>query len=197
VTAWTLGIPDGEFFQRKPERGLLTKAEVRVVALSKLAIRPDSTVWDIGGGAGSVTIEAALMATKGAVYVVEKNAEDCENIRENIAKFGTKNVTLVEGNAPDGLDAWVDPDAVFIGGSGGRMNDILDVSAKRLRPGGRIVIDVATIENLGEAVSGLKARGFEADVTMVSISRSKPILNLTRFDALNPVFIVTSRGGTS
>ncbi len=193
MKTWTLGIPDAEFFQRKPERGLLTKAEVRVVALSKLAIRPDSTVWDIGGGAGSVTIEAALLAPQGPVYVIEKNNEDCENIRENIGKFGTKNVTLVEGNAPDGVEAWADPDAVFVGGSGGRMSEILDVSANRLRPGGRIVIDVATIENLGEAVSGLKARGFETDVTMVSISRSKPILNLTRFDALNPVFIVTGR----
>lgn len=188
---WTLGIPDGEFFQRKPERGLLTKAEVRVIALSKLCIRPDSTVWDIGGGAGSVTVEAALLALQGRVYVIEKNAEDCENIRQNIAKFGAKQVTLVEGNAPDGLDAWPDPDSVFIGGTGGRMSDIVHLSAHKLRAGGRLVVDAATIENLNEAMTCLKHEGLEVEATMVSIARSKPILNLTRFDALNPVFVVT------
>lgn len=189
---WTLGIPDAEFHQRKPESGLLTKAEVRVVALSKLRIRPDSTVWDIGGGAGSVTIEAALLARQGSVHVIEKNAPDAENIRQNIAKFNTTNVTLLEGNAPDGLEAWPDPDAVFIGGSGGRMKQILDLACARLRPDGRVVVDVATIENLSEAGHGLKACGFQTDLTMVSIARSKPIVGLTRFDALNPVFIVTA-----
>lgn len=188
---WTLGIPDSEFFQRKPERGLLTKAEVRVIALSKMCIRPDGTVWDIGGGAGSVTIEAALLAPQGQVYVIEKNAEDCENIRQNIAKFGTKHVTLVEGHAPDGLDSWPDPDAVFVGGTGGRMDAIVSLACKRLKPGGRVVVDAATIENLGEADRALKACGFETELTLVSVARSKPILNLTRFDALNPVFVVT------
>lgn len=188
---WTLGIPDSEFFQRKPERGLLTRSEVRVIALSKMRIRPDSTVWDIGGGAGSVTIEAALLAPRGQVFVIEKNAEDCENIQQNIVKFGTKHVTLVEGNAPDGLGAWPDPDAVFVGGTGGRMAEIVETSARRLRSGGRMVVDVATIENLGEANDALKTNGFETELTLVSISRSKPILNLTRFDALNPVFVVT------
>ena len=188
---WTLGIPDDEFFQRRPERGLLTKAEVRVVALSKLRIRPDSTVWDIGGGAGSVSIEVALMAPRGRIYVIEKNGEDCENIRQNIAKFETKQVTLVEGNAPDGLEMWPDPDAVFVGGSGGRMDRILAIASDRLRPDGRVVVDVATIENLSESDRSLKALGFTTAITMVSIGRSKPILDLTRFEALNPVFIVT------
>lgn len=188
---WTLGIPDSEFFQRRPERGLLTKAEVRVIALSKLCIRPDSTVWDIGGGAGSVTIEAALLAPKGRVYVIEKNAEDCENIRQNIAKFGTNHVTLVEANAPDGLEAWPDPDAVFVGGTGGRMDQIVALACNRLEPGGKVVVDVATIENLGEADKALKANSFATDITLVSIARSKGIVGLTRFDALNPVFVVT------
>lgn len=191
ATFWTLGIPDEEFFQRRPERGLLTKAEVRVIALSKLRLRPDSVVWDIGGGAGSVTIEAALLAHKGAVYVVERNDDDCENIRQNIQKFRTSNVTLLQGNAPDGLEAWPDPDAVFVGGSGGRMAEILAVSCQRLRQDGRIVVDVATIENLAEATSGLKANGFATATTLVSVARSKDLVGLTRFDAMNPVFIIT------
>ena len=188
---WSLGIPDEEFYQRRPERGLLTKSEVRVIALSKLRLRPDSVVWDIGGGAGSVTIEAALLTPKGAVYVVERNDEDCENIRENIKKFGTGNVTLLQGNAPEGLDAWPNPDAVFVGGSGGRMGEIVAESCRRLQPEGRIVVDVATIENLSEAHEQVKAQGFETELTLVSVARSKKIVGLTRFDALNPVFIIT------
>ncbi len=188
---WTLGIPDEEFYQRRPERGLLTKSEVRVIALSKLRLRPDSVVWDIGGGAGSVTIEAALLAPKGAVYVVERNDEDCENIRENIKKFGTGNVTLLQSNAPEGLDAWPNPDAVFVGGSGGRMGEIVAESCRRLHAEGRIVVDVATIENLSEAHEQVKAQGFETELTLVSVARSKKLVGLTRFDALNPVFIIT------
>ena len=164
---------------------------MRVIALSKLRLRPDSVVWDIGGGAGSVTIEAALLAPKGAVYVVERNDEDCENIRENIKKFGTGNVTLLQGNAPEGLDAWPNPDAVFVGGSGGRMGEIVAESCRRLQPEGRIVVDVATIENLSEAHEQVKAQGFETELTLVSVARSKKIVGLTRFDALNPVFIIT------
>ena len=188
---WHLGIPDDEFFQRKPERGLLTKSEIRVVALSKLRLQPDSVFWDIGGGSGSVTIEGALLASKGATYVIEKDAEDCDNIRLNIQKFGTSNVTLVHGNAPEGIDAWADPDAIFIGGSGGRLTDILSLSAQRLRPNGRIVVDAATIETMTEANNELKAHNMSTEITMVSISRSKDIVGLTRFEALNPVFIIT------
>src|SRR5687768_3789272 len=84
---WTLGIPDDEFFQRKPLAGLITKSEVRVVALSKLGIRPDSVVWDIGAGSGSVGIEAAMLAPHGRVFAIEKNTEDSEIIQKNIFKF--------------------------------------------------------------------------------------------------------------
>lgn len=188
---WALGIPDQEFFQRTPERGLLTKAEIRVIALSKLRLRRDSIVWDIGGGSGSVSIEAALLAPSGVVWVIEKNAEDCANIRQNIQKFDTANVKLVHGAAPGGLAGWPAPDAVFVGGSGGHMAEIIAFCCQKLRPEGRIVIDVATLENLGEAAHSLKANGFAADIVLVSVARSKDIIGLTRFDALNPVFIVT------
>lgn len=189
---WPLGIPDAEFHQRTPLKGLITKAEVRVIALSKMRLREDSVAWDIGAGSGSVSIEAALLARRGAVYAIEKNAEDAENVRRNIQKFGVANVHLTVGTAPDGLDAWPDPDAVFVGGTAGRMEAIVRVACRRLRPGGRIVVDCATVENLAEAMSSLKALDMEIDATLVNIARSKDIIGLTRFEALNPVFIVTA-----
>ena len=187
---WTIGIPDEEFFQRRPLQGLITKAEVRVIALSKLRIRPDSVVWDIGAGSGAVSIEAALLAPKGHVYAIERNEEDLGNVLRNIQKFGVTNVTAALGTAPEKVEDFAEPDSVFVGGTGGRMTSILQMVARRLRPGGRVVVDAATIENLHEAVSDLKALGFTTEVTLVSISRSKEIVNLTRFEALNPVFVI-------
>ncbi len=191
TTQWTIGIPDKEFYQRKPLQGLITKAEVRVISLSKMSIRPDSVVWDIGAGSGSVSIEAALIAKNGSVHAIEKNLEDCENVRQNIQKFGATNVELIHGVAPENLEAFPDPDAVFIGGSGGKMSEIISISASRLRNGGRIVVDAATIENLAEALAGLKDNRLCTAVTMVSIGRSKDIIGLTRFEALNPVFVLS------
>jgi precorrin-6Y C5,15-methyltransferase (decarboxylating) len=84
-----------------------------------------------------------------------------------------------------------DPDAIFIGGTAGEMQEILKVCRERLKPRGRLVVNLVTLENLGEAVQVLKKIGFKHEVTLVQISRSKPILDLTRFDALNPVFVVS------
>lgn len=190
---WTFGIPDDEFHQRKPLRGLITKSEVRVIALSKMRIRPDSIVWDIGAGSGSISIEAALIAGEGSVHAIEKNLEDCEIAQKNIQKFGTANVQLLHGTAPDFLESFPDPDAVFVGGSAGKMSEIIDIACRRLRPGGRIVVDAATIENLSEAAACLKNNGLLVDITMVSVSRSKDIIGLTRFEAMNPVFVITGR----
>lgn len=190
---WTLGIPDEEFYQRKPLKGLITKSEVRVIALAKMRLKEDSIAWDIGAGAGSVSVEAALIAKKGQVYAIEKSAEDVAIVKKNIAKFGVGNVWVAHGLAPEGLDRWPDPDAVFVGGSGGRMEAILDAACRRLRPQGRIVVDAATWENLSEAVRVLRGKGWATEITMVSVARSKEVVGLTRWEALNPVFIVASQ----
>jgi precorrin-6Y C5,15-methyltransferase (decarboxylating) len=176
---WTFGIPEEAFYQRQPLKGLITKTEVRVLSLARMRLRPGTTVWDIGAGSGSVSIEAALLGAK--VWAVEKNKEDCEIIRRNIEKFRTPQVIVVHGIAPVALADLPDPDAVFIGGSGGEMGDIIRLCRERLSPGGRLVANVATLENLGQVPA--------QDVTLVQISRTRPILDLHRFEALNPVFI--------
>ena len=191
---WPLGIEDDEFIQRKPDKGLITKKEVRTLSISALQLKRDSVVWDIGTCTGSVAIEAAKIATEGQIFAVEKNEADLENCRENLSKF-LVDAHTVHGKAPEGLNEFADPDAVFIGGTAGGMETILDVCCSRLNSGGRIVLNAVTIENLAEAMKAFKERGFETAVTLAQISRSKPILHLTRFDALNPIYIITARRG--
>ncbi len=188
-----LGIPDEEFCYRRPKRGLITKLEVRAVSLAKMCLVADSVVWDIGAGSGAVSIEASFLARNGRIFAIEKNTEDVAIIRKNLQRFGVSNVEVIQTLAPDGLDDLPNPTAVFIGGSGGRMEGILDIACHKLKTGGRIVINAATLESLNTAVDGLRARGFTAEVTLVNIARSQDIANLTRLEALNPVFVVTGK----
>lgn len=192
VTRWPLGIPDEEFAQRKPDKGLLTKKEIRVLTIGQMDLHKDSIVWDIGTCTGSVAIEAAKIATEGAVYAIEKNAADLENARENFRKFRT-DITAVLGKAPEGLGDFPDPDAVFIGGTAGNIAGIFDECCSRLKDDGTIVMNVVTIENLYEAQQALKERGFQVDITLAQVARSKPILHLTRMEGLNPVYIITAK----
>lgn len=190
--SFTLGVPDDRFEQRKPKRGLITKLEIRVVSLAKLALQPGGVVWDIGTATGSVAIEAArLVGQTGRVFAIEKNEEDVAIARRNVARFEVQNVTVVHGKAPAGLEEWPDPDAIFIGGSSGSMAGLIELAVERLRPGGRVVANVATIENLQECVTALKGCGWHADINLMQVARSKPILNLTRFESFDPVYIVT------
>lgn len=189
---WGIGIDDDQFTQRKPDKGLITKKEVRVLSLAELNLRPDSIVWDIGTATGSVAIEAARIARLGQVYAVEKNEPDLENAHANAKKFRT-DITIVHAKAPQGLEQFPDPDAVFIGGSGGELPELVRLCRERLRPQGRLVLNAVTIENLYEAMQVMKEAGFDTSVTMVQISRSKPILHLTRLEGLNPVYVVTGK----
>jgi precorrin-6Y C5,15-methyltransferase (decarboxylating) len=164
---------------------------VRVVSISKLALRDDSIVWDVGAGAGSVSIEAAIQVRRGQVFAVERGAEDAEIIRQNVAHFGLRNIVVVEANAPEALADLPDPDAVFVGGSGGGMREVIAVIATRLRPGGRVVVNVATVESLSLAIAALREKGFDPELTQISVARSQAIGTLTRLAALDPVFIVS------
>ena len=157
----------------------------------------NSIVWDIGTCTGSVAIEAARIAREGAVFAIEKSEGDLQNCRENMRKFRT-DFTAILGKAPDGLESFPDPDAVFIGGTGGNLQQLLSICCKRLRVNGRIVLNAATIETMQQALQVFSEEGYTANITQAQISRSKPILDMTRFEALNPVFIITAerRGET-
>ncbi|MBI2832099.1 MAG: precorrin-6y C5,15-methyltransferase (decarboxylating) subunit CbiE [Chloroflexi bacterium] len=195
-TQQLMGYAEERFQKPATETGLITKTEVRAVSLAKLCLTKSSVVWDIGAGSGAVSIEASLLASEGSVFAIEKNSEAVAAINENIRRFGCHNVRVLQALAPDGIEELPAPGAVFVGGSGGNLGGILHVACRRLKPKGRIVINAATLETLHTAVDALKANGLVVDVTLVNVARSKDILNLTRFEALNPVFIITGRKGT-
>jgi precorrin-6Y C5,15-methyltransferase (decarboxylating) len=184
------GFEDGEFYQRKPEKGLITKKEVRVLSLAELNLRQDGIVWDIGAGSGSVAVECTRLAPYGQVFAIEKNEGDMANIEKNRIKFRT-DFTAIHAKAPAGLDELPDPDAVFIGGSGGELRELIGTCCSRLKPEGRIVVNAATIETLYSAQQALVESGFAVRITLLQASRSKPILDMTRFEGLNPIYVIT------
>lgn len=186
------GRDDLDYLQRSPEKGLITKQEARALSLAKLRLQADSTVWDIGAGSGSVGLEAAGLAPLGHVWAIEKNAADAANARANAERFRVGNYTLGEGKAPALLDTWPDPDAVFIGGSGGELDELIRLILARLKAGGRLVMNFVTLENLATATTALKAIGAGWDVVQLQASRSQPILDMHRMAAQNPVWIVTA-----
>ena len=186
------GLADDAWQQRTPERGLLTKQEARAVSLARLALTPAACVWDIGAGSGAVGLECARLAPLGHVWAIEKNAADAVNARANAARLAVTNYTLCEGRAPAGLEHWPDPDAVFIGGSDGELAALIALALTRLRPGGRLVMNLVTLENLATATTALGTAGVRWDVVQLQASRSQPILALHRLAAHNPVWIITA-----
>lgn len=189
---WSIGIDDAEFYQRKPEKGLITKKEIRTLSIANLNIESHSVVWDIGTCTGSIAIEAARIAKDGAVFAIEKNKADLQNCYKNMRKFRT-DFTVVHGLAPDRLDEFKDPDAIFIGGTAGNLESILQVCSERLKENGTIVLNAVTIDTLYDAMNTFERLDFDMDITLSQISRSKPILHMTRFDALNPIYIITAK----
>ncbi|OIQ78470.1 precorrin-6Y C(5,15)-methyltransferase [mine drainage metagenome] len=190
------GLPDASYAQRYPEKGLITKNEVRAVSLARMQLRLSSVVWDIGAGSGSVGLEAARLCRMGHVYAIEKNGDDCLNVLQNRLAMGISNHTLLHGKAPEGLQDWADPDAVFIGGSGGELTELIELILQRLNPDGWLVMNFVTLENLNVALETVKALGANWDVLQLQASRSKPILHMNRMVAENPVWIVCAQAGT-
>lgn len=188
---WPLGIDDEEFSQRKPEKGLITKKEIRVLTLQAMRLHERSIVWDVGTCTGSMAIEAGKIAREGQVFGVEKNEPDLENCMANQKKFRV-DMTAIHAKAPEGLDTFPNPDSIFIGGTGGEMTDLIALCCERLNEGGTIVLNAATIENLYLAVEAFKKADFNVAVTQAQIARSKPILHMTRFVPLNPIYIIAA-----
>jgi precorrin-6B C5,15-methyltransferase / cobalt-precorrin-6B C5,C15-methyltransferase len=207
------GNPDEAFLQSKPKQGLLTPAEVRAIALAQMDIAPSSIVWDIGAGSGSVSIEAAQMASDGQVFAIEMDAEDHGLIKQNAERFGVANVEAILGRAPEACDELPDPDAVFIAGGGREVTRISEYAYKRLRAGGRLVVNVVSIDHLAElreALSKLplpmgEGRGEgtrsspapspqspapDVTVWLINLARTTNQLDRLSFDPLKPSFLL-------
>ena len=184
------GNPDATFLQAQPKYGLLTSAEVRSLALAQLGIGPHSIVWDIGAGSGSVSVEAAQLASQGAVYAIEHDPEDHQLIEANAQRFGVNNVTAVLGTAPE---AWANlpaPHSIFVAGAGREVLRIAQDAFDCLEPGGRLVVNVASIDNLSNLRRAMRAKRDNVEVWMVSISRGTEQLEQLTFDSLQPTFLL-------
>ncbi|GAA4443954.1 precorrin-6y C5,15-methyltransferase (decarboxylating) subunit CbiE [Novipirellula rosea] len=187
------GNPDDLFLQSRPKRGLLTPAEVRCIALSELDLTAKSTVWDVGAGCGSLAIEAASIATQGKVFAIEMDAEDYGLMIENAKMFDVPSLIPVHGQAPDAWKDLPDPDAIFVGGTGRVVPDLVSAAVPRLAQGGRIVVNVSSPDNLVSVQNVFSQEGLVQDVRMINISRGQYQMDRVRFESLNPTFLVLGR----
>jgi precorrin-6Y C5,15-methyltransferase (decarboxylating) len=184
------GNSDELFLQSRPKQGLLTPAEVRCVAIAQLDLGPKSVMWDIGAGSGSVAIESAQIASEGQIFAIEQDIEDHQLIKANAERFGVKNLTAVLGRAPEAWEKLPAPDSVFVGGSGREVGRLVELVYSKLKPGGRIVTNVSSIENLAGVHELLNKHIPEVQVWMINVARGIHQLERVRFDALTPTFLV-------
>jgi len=180
---WALG--EEEFDSRD---AVITKAEVRALALARLAPGPGMLVWDVGAGSGSVAVECARFGA--AVIAVERDAPRCGRIRANAVRHAV-DVRILPGEAPGALDGLPDPDAVFVGGGG-----LTVIEAVAARHPARIVVALAAVERAGPAHAALRAAGYAVDGALVQAARLAPLPgDVHRLAAVNPVFLVWATAG--
>jgi cobalt-precorrin-6B (C15)-methyltransferase len=188
----TPGIPD-EFFERT-EKVPITKEEVRVIQLSKARLTPGQTIFDIGCGSGSITIEASIQVENtGKVIAIDYDSNAIELTKKNIEKFEVSNVSVIFGNAKEKISELGMADVIFIGGTGGDTKEIVELCQDKLKSGGRIVIGIILIETLYSVLDILDKLQFDSvDITQVTISKSKKTTKGTMMLARNPVTIISA-----
>ncbi|MFJ1586931.1 precorrin-6y C5,15-methyltransferase (decarboxylating) subunit CbiE [Streptomyces sp. NPDC088197] len=179
-------LPEEEFAHRD---SMVTKFEVRALALARLGPRTGDLVWDVGSGSGSVAVECARFGA--AVVAVEKTADGVERIRANAGAHGV-DVQVVHGDAPAALDGLPDPDAVFVGGGGRELAAIVEACARRARR--TVVVTLAAVDRVAEVRGALRAAGLVPDGVLLQSSRLAPLPGeVARLAATNPVFVLWAR----
>lgn len=171
----------------------MTKSEVRAVSISKLELCRDNIVYDIGAGTGSVSVEVALKVPEGHVYAFEQKEEGCALIQVNAIKAGLTNLTVVPGKAPESLAGYPAPDRVFLGGSSGNMEEILDLVTE-LNPAVQLVINVIALESLSQAMEWFRKKGWEPEVVCMQVSRAAKRGPYHMMQAQNPIYVLTAQG---
>ncbi len=188
----TPGIPD-EYFERT-ENVPITKEEVRTIQISKARLKPGQTVYDIGCGSGSISIEAAFQVeSSGKVLAIDYDENAIELTKKNMYKFDLSNISVIFGNAKEKILEFEEADVIFIGGTGGDTKEIVEISQNKLKSGGRIVIGTILIETLYSVLQILDKLQFESiDITQITIAKSRKTSTGTMMLARNPVTIISA-----
>ncbi|MCK4469768.1 MAG: precorrin-6y C5,15-methyltransferase (decarboxylating) subunit CbiE [Desulfobacterales bacterium] len=182
------GMPEDAYTH---EKGLITKTEVRAVAIAKLRLFPHHVLWDLGGGSGSVSIEASLLVKDGMVICVEKRPERVEQIKKNIKQFQVTNVRAIHSHLPEGLKDLPRPDRIFIGGGGKDLLKIIKKAVSYMRSDGLMVVNTILLNNVELVRSTFTGMGLRTDVVQLQVNRGKEMPWGERLEALNPVWIIT------
>ena len=188
----TPGIPD-ELFERT-DKVPITKEEVRTIQISKARLKPGQIVYDIGCGSGSISVESALQVeSSGKVLAIDFDEKAIDLTKKNAQKFQISNIRIIFGNAKEKILELEQADAIFIGGTGGDTQKIVELSQTKLKSKGRIVIGTILIETLSSVLQILEKLQFEeVDITQVTISKSRKTTTGTMMLARNPVTIISA-----
>lgn len=188
-------IPDSAFIRGKTSQKTIpmTKQTVRTLGIAALNIQPGDTVFDIGAGTGSVAVEVSHKAQAGMVYALERNSAALELLAQNREKFGAFNLRIVAAEAPAGLAELPAPDKVFIGGSGGKLSEIMRL-VRQKNAAVRLVVTAITLETLNEAVRLFKEHGLEAEISCINASIAHKVGGYCMMKAENPVYIISGGG---
>ena len=188
----TPGIPDEEF--ERTESVPITKEEIRAIQISKARLSSGQTVLDIGCGSGSITVEAGLQVeSDGKVIGIDLDPNAIELTNRNLKKFGVDNATLILGNAKEKISDLSEADAIFIGGTGGDTQEIVQLCEDKLKSGGRIVIGVILIETLYAVLQTIEKLKFDSiDITQITIGKSRKTSTGTMMLARNPVTVISA-----
>ncbi len=184
------GLADGLFLQHPDRPGLMTKREVRIQLLAELQLPEQGVLWDIGAGVGSVGLEALRLRPALAAWFVEQRGGSAALIAANAERLGVRPAGVLEGRAPAALAALPDPDRVLLGGGGRDRGALLAAVLQRLRPGGVVVIPLATVEALAELRPALEQAGLAVAVSQYQAWRGAPLADGTRLTPLNPVLVL-------
>jgi precorrin-6Y C5,15-methyltransferase (decarboxylating) len=194
------GAPDEEFLRPADGPEVMTRREVRAALLGKLAavLGPGDIAWDIGAGLGTVSVELAVLRPGSEIIAVERDTSRAELLRQNRERFGSYNVRVLHGEAPGVLHGESgQPRAIFLGGSGGRLEDILDYGASRLSAGGVLLAALVTLEHLTQMLQRVKTWGWPLEVTELQVARSDQLGGLTGLKPLRGVFLIETRPARS
>lgn len=181
-----IGLDDSLY---KHQEGLITKSEMRAIIISKLDLKKEHIFWDIGAGSGSVSIEAANFIIPKNIYSIEKDTLRCEDIKENMNKFYLNNIKLINDSAPECLNGLPCPDRVFIGGSNGKIERILDAIIKKINKNGKIIISVILLETFNKLLNYLEEHDMNFEVVQISIQKTEKLCKSLFFKPYNPCWL--------